>query len=348
MGRAEEIFDRIKNNGESAIDEFILNRQSEELYLDFKRSADNGRGQRVLHSTDRDNLAKAISGFGNSEGGVIVWGVDASIDFDHADVARAKFPIENVARFKSWLEGSVSGRTIPAHTGVQNHAIEIGEGKGFVATLIPKSELAPHQSIFDSRYYMRAGSSFFPVPHSVLAGMFGRRPHPTIFANFAGPAAEVKRLPNGTDLIEVSSSFNIHNKGPILARDLYSDLRLILPTERCEASFDPNSDDWTGQMNFGMWLSLVSKEGLRVAPESFTQPFTLHLKIAPPFLSGRFWLKWTYGCEGSPMKLMEVDHSLEEVEMLYREFLSRSVNNREGNRFVQKLFKLPEQKDTKK
>ena len=103
MGRAEEIFERLKSDGVSAIDEFILNRQSEELFLDCKRSADHGRGPRTLHATDRDNLAKAISGFGNSEGGVIIWGVDASVDMDYADVARAKVLIENVARFKSWL-----------------------------------------------------------------------------------------------------------------------------------------------------------------------------------------------------------------------------------------------------
>ena len=48
--------------GEQAIDGFILERQSEELFLDFKRSSDNGAGDR-LSDRDRDNLAKAISGF---------------------------------------------------------------------------------------------------------------------------------------------------------------------------------------------------------------------------------------------------------------------------------------------
>ena len=63
----QNIKKRLKQEGEAAIDEFILNRQSEELYLDFKRSADNGRGPRVLHSNDRDNLVKAISRISNSK-----------------------------------------------------------------------------------------------------------------------------------------------------------------------------------------------------------------------------------------------------------------------------------------
>jgi hypothetical protein len=47
MGRAEDLFERIRNEGESAIDFFIETQQSEELFLDFKRSADNGAGRKL-------------------------------------------------------------------------------------------------------------------------------------------------------------------------------------------------------------------------------------------------------------------------------------------------------------
>ena len=56
MGRAEEIFEKIKRDGIVAVDEFFVQRQSEELFLDFKRSADNGEGTK-LHENDRHNLA---------------------------------------------------------------------------------------------------------------------------------------------------------------------------------------------------------------------------------------------------------------------------------------------------
>ena len=81
MERSKELFEKIKNEGKSAIEEFIFTHKAEELFLDFKRSADNGNKQR-LHQNDRSNLAKAISGFGNSEGGVVIWGVDCSKDLD--------------------------------------------------------------------------------------------------------------------------------------------------------------------------------------------------------------------------------------------------------------------------
>jgi predicted HTH transcriptional regulator len=80
---------RIATAGEGAIDQLIADRQSEELFLDFKRSSDNGAGAR-LSDADRGNLAKAISGFGNSEGGVIIWGVDCRPNQVVGDVAAAK------------------------------------------------------------------------------------------------------------------------------------------------------------------------------------------------------------------------------------------------------------------
>lgn len=100
--RAKHLFDRITEKGLNAIHEFIEDRKSEELFLDFKRSSDNGGG-RKLSDTDRNNLSKAISGFGNSEGGVIVWGIDCSNLADGSDVANAEFPIANPTRFCSWL-----------------------------------------------------------------------------------------------------------------------------------------------------------------------------------------------------------------------------------------------------
>lgn len=65
MSRPAELFARIKAKGANAIDELIESRVSEELFLDFKRSADNGAG-RTLHDTDRKNYSKALSGFANS------------------------------------------------------------------------------------------------------------------------------------------------------------------------------------------------------------------------------------------------------------------------------------------
>ena len=139
MSRAEDIFQKLIYFGEEAIDDFILNMQTEELFLDFKQSIAIGKNGTTLHKDDRKNLAKCISGFGNSEGGVVVWGVECSRDIDIGDVAKAKVKVKNVYRFLSWLENAISGCTIPSHNKVRNHIISVDQnGDGFIATYIPK------------------------------------------------------------------------------------------------------------------------------------------------------------------------------------------------------------------
>jgi hypothetical protein len=171
MGRAEDLFQRLCERGEAALDELILDRQSEELFLDFKRSADDGSGSK-LHDNDRSNLARAISGFGNSEGGVVVWGIECSDRSDRGDVASAKLPLHNPKRFVSWLEAAVSGCTVPPHQGVGHCAIASAvSDRGYCVSLIPKSLAAPHQCIKPPHYYIRAGSSFVPTPHGVLGSV---------------------------------------------------------------------------------------------------------------------------------------------------------------------------------
>jgi len=142
MGRAEDLYRRLVDGGEKVLDEFIADRQSEELFLGFKRSADNAAGSK-LHNTDRANLGKAISGFANSEGGVVVWGVECSPTLNSGDVASAKLPLHNPKRFVSWLEGAVSGCTVPPNPGVRHHAILVSSNAGYVVTHIPRSGFAP-------------------------------------------------------------------------------------------------------------------------------------------------------------------------------------------------------------
>ncbi len=69
-----------------AIDGFIVEKQEEHLHLDFKtvRAADLSRRD------DRQNLAIAITGFANANGGVIAWGVDARQSPEGVDCAVGK------------------------------------------------------------------------------------------------------------------------------------------------------------------------------------------------------------------------------------------------------------------
>ena len=340
MDRAEEIYKRIGDEGIKAIDDFIDDRASEELFLDFKRSSDNGGGRR-LSQTDRNNLAKAISGFGNSEGGVIIWGVDCSKDFDGADVAKAKVPITNVARYVSWLNSAVSGCTIPPHSGVRSKALPADlEGNGFVRTLISKSNNAPHQMVGKLRYYIRAGSDFVPTPHGVLAGMFGRRPQPNVFPMFTVAPAEAI----GNE-IHFEAGFLIRNEGPGIASDLF--ISMIIHSgigENCQIAFrTPDLDNWTGTFSFGRHLSIISKPEIRLPPEAHLQPAILSVRIAPP-ITKALRLEGIVGCRGGPPLKFNMETADDDVQKLYEVFMKKhqegKLSGRDGHEFTEALVKV--------
>jgi len=346
MESAKGIFEKIIKDGEVAIDEFIITRKSEELFLDFKRSADNGSGTR-LHQTDKENLAKAISGFGNSEGGVVVWGIDCSIDEDYADVARTKFPIQNVKRFVSWLEDAISRCTVPPHVGVQHHYVITGEQDiGFVITYIPKSNHAPHQVVGKLRYYIRAGSSFIPTPHAVLAGMFGRRPQPSVFNMFTMLPAEPRN-----EKIEVQIGFLIKNIGPGIASDLFMNAMVIsIPGDNCKLAFKPSDpNNWTGYFSFGRHVSMISKTHVRLPPEAHVQPFFVDLELAPPF-TRELIIDGICGCGQSPSVKFRIENDSTTIQRLYNDFLRRNgeslLTKEDKHAFVKDLLNIKNEEES--
>jgi Schlafen, AlbA_2 len=313
MERARELFEKLKNQGKGCIDEFILARKSEELFLDFKRSADNGKGQR-LNDNDRNNLAKAISGFSNSEGGLIVWGVECSRDNSGSDVASTKHPITNVKRFVSWLEGAVSGRTIPPNIGVQNHPVEIdSEGNGFVLTYIPKSNHAPHQDISSKKYYIRAGSNFVPTPHDVLAGMFGKRPQPNIKHNYMIYPIKVER-----DRVRILIGFHICNDGPGVAENLFASTVLLSESgPHCSFQFIPSDH----KKDFRLFkshncFSFIGDIDIRLPPGGWLEVAQIILDLTPPFTK-QLKIEGTFGCSNAPPVRFFFENSSENIQSSY-------------------------------
>ena len=333
--RAKELFDRLVSKGVSAIDEFISEAASEELFLDFKRSANNGEGSRI-HVNDRNNLAKAVSGFGNSEGGTIVWGVECSPTNPKGDVASEKKPIRNPTRFKSWLEGVVSGLTVPAHGGIIHRVIPGSDDTGYVVTLVPMSNQAPLQTVYNKQYYMRAGSSFEPVPHAVLAGMFGRRPHPRVFHSFLLPPPE--RL--SRTRISYTVGFILRSVGPGIAKDIYlSFLFQKMGGPNCTLTASrPNLDVWLPQFTFGgREVSLITRDGFKLPPGSSITPTQVTMILCPPFTEP-IKITGSCGCSDGPPYNIDIDMPPQAIDAAYStliEALDRGVDVNEAGRIFQ-------------
>ncbi len=322
MNRCQEIYDRIISKGRTTIAEFVADREAEDLFLDFKRSSDDGTGKK-LSNNDRKNLAKAISGFGNSEGGVVVWGVDCSLDKDGADVARTEVFINNPTRFASLLQGAVSGCTVPPHSGVENHVIEVDEERGFVITLIPKSNSAPHQMLPNKQYYIRAGSDFIPTPHDVLSGMFGRRPQPHVFHEFVLHVPELV----GNEL-KIVFELILHNEGPGIASDVFCTcLGQNLPGDNCQMKLElPDRTNWSGTFEFGRQVSLISAPGYRIPPGAKARPLIIDLSLIPPF-EGVLNISGTVGSGESRRYEFIIERNAQEIQEQYELFVKKAAND---------------------
>lgn len=341
MDRAEEIFNRIVEKGEAAIEDFILTRTSEELFLDFKRSSDNGAGK-VLSQTDRNNLAKAISGFGNSEGGVIVWGIDCSNDETNADVAKAKVPLVDAKRFQSWLEGTISGCTVPPHSGVRNSTVLSGKsGTGFVVTYIPKSDHAPHQVVGKLQYYIRAGSDFVPTPHQVLAGMFGKRPQPHVYPMYLTTPPVMEG-----NAICAQLGFIVRNGGPGIATDLFLNVMVWSQGGNSEIGLQPGDQTrWTGTVAFeNRHISLVTNPGIRLPPEAQMQPIVLYLRLIPPFTK-ELSIEFLMGAGSSVPYRGKFTTKPEDLEKFYSHFSKSDLSPQERKNFIAKVFSIPNPTD---
>jgi len=324
-GRATELFQRLHSpSAESVIDELIFNRQSEELWLDFKRVATSDTDSK-LHADDRKNLARAISGFGNSVGGIIIWGVECSPRSDSGDVASAKFKIERVSRLKSWLEAATSACSIPPHSRVEHLIVaRSSSDAGFIATHIPPSSFAPLQPVIQGgtvqHCLIRVGSSFMPAPIGLLAAMFGKRPQNRIVERWVLNSSNLEMQQTRVRTVCFDAFLGLRNEGPGMARELYlnvswSNLQLL-----SSLNF--------GQIHDGHWersggtaaqvssYSSVSNDSYKLAPDFHIYLWNVSVRLSPPFESP-FHIKLSYGTEGSPSTIREIRHSPSELEELY-------------------------------
>ena len=298
MSRSEDLFKMLRDDGENAIDQLINDREAESLFLDFKR-ATTSSSNKGLESVDRANLAKGISGFGNSSGGVLVWGVDC--DEAHTE----KRPVDNADRFRILLENAISGCTLPPHTDVENHVVASASqpNRGFVVTHIPKSNSAPHQALNRHLYYIRAGSNFVPATHDTIAGLFGRRPQPSIGVSFF--LEGVNRVPEEK---AIRSVFNINllNRGSEPVGDVFLNAELLGPKGETRSGIQQLglASDWTVAATLGNGRSLVSRDPYRLAPRVPVPLAQVQILFKEPFES-EFTMKLTYGAGGAPITIRE-------------------------------------------
>ena len=206
----------------------------EGLHVDFKEK--HNRSHEMLEDDDRRSLAKAVSGFANSGGGVLVWGIQ--------DKTLSPKPITNIQLFVSSALELAPQVTDPVVEGIDGDWIQsdaaVGK-EGFGLVIIPESLLPPHRVILNlqgikNHYYIRSGGSFVVASHTQLEDMFGRRPQPKLALH-----ATITRGLNHVDGIwNLHVVLGIENKGRGTAKAPFLSVNVHSPYKIHEYGLDGN------------------------------------------------------------------------------------------------------------
>lgn len=123
----------------------------------------------------RAKLAGAASGFANTGGGVILWGVST---VRHAsselDVLTQIEPIGNVRKFAQQIDQSLAASTVPRLRLTPTRVLteRSGDTKGIGVTLISETPGDPVQSSADQLFHIRTGAEFNVMPYEIIQRMF--------------------------------------------------------------------------------------------------------------------------------------------------------------------------------
>lgn len=211
--KLEEYFESI---GLDDVENFIKDKKEEDVNLEFKTVVHPNENDKNKND-DKKNFSKALSGFANSNGGILIWGVEARPGKDGVDVAKKLKPVEKVRRFLNKLNSLEGQAVTPMIEGVKHKLISINEAddEGIIKTYIPKSDRAPHMANYaDKHYYKRSGDSFYRAEHYDIEDMFSRKRRTELTVELIRP--DIRKVSDKKYRIEVIVA--IKNVGPTIGK----------------------------------------------------------------------------------------------------------------------------------
>lgn len=180
-------FEDLKARGEAALHDAKTNELQESLTLDFKSQSGGSEGKLFadgkLTREGKASLAKALSAFSNSAGGLIVFGVNCR-PVDGVDRVQDLEPISNWQRAYSDVSSAVGDLLQPRNEliDVQGFPSDQGGDLGYIAVNVPRSERRPHRSEASGQkqYYKRSGAASYAMEHYDIEDAFARRVAPAL------------------------------------------------------------------------------------------------------------------------------------------------------------------------
>jgi hypothetical protein len=208
VNQAQSIFETLRTADD--LQQLVQDHVQENIYLEFKAKKD--RRTPDLDESDTFHFSRALSGFANSDGGVLLWGIAS----DREERASDLKPIAQVAEFEARLKKSLLNAVQPMVDEVKIQSIPDATDStaGYIKCLIPRSEKTPHRAMLARReYYRRSTEGFYRLEHFDLEDAFGRRPRPVL-------RAQVQLIPRPDGDPQEEVHFAFLNDGRGVARHL--------------------------------------------------------------------------------------------------------------------------------
>jgi hypothetical protein len=145
------------------LEQMIRDQVQENIHLDYKDS-------RAVRKDARDDFAKDVSAFANSDGGVLIYGVQEK---DHLPITTDD-GVDDSEISREWIEAAIMTGINPRVEDVRIRPIPKSQGRSLYVIEVQKSFRGPHQTT-DKRYYKRHNFKSVPMEDYEINDVRNRR-----------------------------------------------------------------------------------------------------------------------------------------------------------------------------
>ena len=153
------------------IEAWVTDGKMETEYLDFKNSGKD----------DPATWSRTLSSFGNTEGGLIVWGIDArakkvlNSDDRAVDCACELKAVKDTRQHVQLLKDTLRDSTNEPIHGIEHLEVPANTPPaGYVISFVPEGKNKPYRALRmpGQPYYWRVGDSSQVISHNMLRSLF--------------------------------------------------------------------------------------------------------------------------------------------------------------------------------
>jgi hypothetical protein len=207
----EDYFEKINL---TEIKMLVDSKQEENVFLEFK-TVNHPNYNDKNKNIDKSYFSKCLSGFANSNGGIVIWGIKADQDSNGIDCANDLKPIGQLTKLLNMFNTLEGQAVTPTIKGVRHKKIEDEPDSGYIVTYVPASDSSPHMANFAEKYYYkRNGDSFYRAEHFDVVDMFSRKKEPLLRLTYKNLK---KQVVHGTKL-RFELIISITNEGKAIAK----------------------------------------------------------------------------------------------------------------------------------